>query len=179
MYIEDEIAALKKEKQAIILAHYYVPDEVQEYADFVGDSFGLAKKAIETDAKVIVFAGVDFMGESAKMLNPEKKVLMPDATASCPMAHMADVKTIEKSVPNMMIWPSSAMSIRRLLSRLCPMSASRRRMPSRSSGNCRTSIFSLHLTGIWAITYRRRSRTSILSSTTASVRAMIRLTRLM
>ena len=96
VYIEDEIAALKKEKQAIILAHYYVPDEVQEYADFVGDSFGLAKKAIETDAKVIVFAGVDFMGESAKMLNPEKKVLMPDATASCPMAHMADVKTIEK-----------------------------------------------------------------------------------
>ena len=96
MYIEDEIAALKKEKQAIILAHYYVPDEVQEYADFVGDSFGLAKKAIETDAKVIVFAGVDFMGESAKMLNPEKKVLMPNATASCPMAHMADVKTIEK-----------------------------------------------------------------------------------
>ena len=53
MYIEDEIAALKKEKQAIILAHYYVPDEVQEYADFVGDSFGLAKKAIETDAKII------------------------------------------------------------------------------------------------------------------------------
>ena len=105
MYIEDEIAALKKEKQAIILAHYYVPDEVQEYADFVGDSFGLAKKAIETDAKVIVFAGVDFMGESAKMLNPEKKVLMPDATASCPMAHMADVKTIEKSVPNMTTWP--------------------------------------------------------------------------
>ena len=96
MYIEDEIAALKKEKQAIILAHYYVPDEVQEYADFVGDSFGLAKKAIETDAKIIVFAGVDFMGESAKMLNPEKKVLMPDATASCPMAHMADVATIEK-----------------------------------------------------------------------------------
>ncbi|MDU3112725.1 MAG: quinolinate synthase NadA, partial [Megasphaera sp.] len=97
MYIEDEIAALKKEKEAIILAHYYVPDEVQAYADFVGDSFGLAKKAVETDAKIIVFAGVDFMGESAKMLNPQKKVLMPDATATCPMAHMADTATIEKA----------------------------------------------------------------------------------
>ena len=82
MYIEDEIAALKKEKQAIILAHYYVPDEVQEYADFVGDSFGLAKKAIETDAKVIVFAGVDFMGESAKMLNRKRR-------SSCPMRRPA------------------------------------------------------------------------------------------
>ena len=97
VYIEDEIAALKKEKEAIILAHYYVPDEVQAYADYVGDSFGLAKKAVETDAKIIVFAGVDFMGESAKMLNPKKKVLMPDRTASCPMAHMADTATIEKA----------------------------------------------------------------------------------
>ena len=73
MYIEDEIAALKKEKQAIILAHYYVPDEVQEYADFVGDSFGLAKKAIETDAKVIVFAGVDFMGGKCQDAQPGKE----------------------------------------------------------------------------------------------------------
>ena len=88
MYIEDEIAALKKEKEAIILAHYYVPDEVQAYADYVGDSFGLAKKAVETDAKIIVFAGVDFMGESAKMLNPKKKVLMPDRTASLSLIHI-------------------------------------------------------------------------------------------
>lgn len=95
-YIEDEILRLKKEKQAVILAHYYVPDEVQEIADYIGDSFALSKKAVETDAKIIVFAGVRFMGESAKMLNPDKKVLMPDRTADCPMAHMASVKTIEE-----------------------------------------------------------------------------------
>lgn len=95
-YIEDEILRLKKEKQAVILAHYYVPDEVQEIADYIGDSFALSKKAVETDAKIIVFAGVRFMGESAKMLNSDKKVLMPDRTADCPMAHMASVKTIEE-----------------------------------------------------------------------------------
>lgn len=95
-YIEDEILRLKKEKKAIILAHYYVPDEVQEIADYIGDSFALSKKAVETDAKIIVFAGVRFMGESAKMLNPDKKVLMPDSAADCPMAHMASVKTVEE-----------------------------------------------------------------------------------
>lgn len=94
-YMEDEILRLKKEKHAVILAHYYVPDEVQEIADYIGDSFALSKKAVETDAKIIVFAGVRFMGESAKLLNPDKKVLMPDYTADCPMAHMASVKTIE------------------------------------------------------------------------------------
>lgn len=94
-YIEDEIARLKKEKNAIILAHYYVPDEVKEVADYVGDSYGLAKKACDTTADIIVFAGVDFMGESAKILNPEKTVLMPDMTADCPMAHMITIQAIE------------------------------------------------------------------------------------
>ena len=95
-YIEDEIEALKKEKNAIILAHYYVPDDVKEVADYVGDSYGLARKACATTADTIVFAGVDFMGESAKILNPHKKVLMPDLTADCPMAHMITIQAVEE-----------------------------------------------------------------------------------
>ncbi len=86
--MKEKINRLKKEKNAVILAHYYVPHEVQEIADYVGDSFYLAKIAKQCDADIIVFCGVYFMGESAKILNPEKKVLMPDITADCPMAHM-------------------------------------------------------------------------------------------
>ncbi|MDO4618672.1 MAG: quinolinate synthase NadA [Clostridia bacterium] len=84
----DKINQLKKEKNAVILAHYYAPSEVQEIADYVGDSFYLAKIAKQSDAEIIVFCGVYFMGESAKILNPDKKVLMPDIKADCPMAHM-------------------------------------------------------------------------------------------
>ena len=91
-----EIQKLKKEKNAIILAHYYVNEELQALADYVGDSFYLAKVAKGTDADVVVFCGVSFMGESAKMLNPEKTVLMPDITADCPMAHMAQVEKIKE-----------------------------------------------------------------------------------
>ncbi len=83
-----KINQLKKRKNAVILAHYYAPAEVQEIADYVGDSFYLAKAAKQCDAEIIVFCGVYFMGESAKILNPDKKVLMPDINADCPMAHM-------------------------------------------------------------------------------------------
>ena len=86
--MKNQIEQLKKEKNAVILAHYYAPSEVQEIADYVGDSFYLAKIAKQIKADVIVFCGVYFMGESAKILNPDKKVLMPDLTADCPMAHM-------------------------------------------------------------------------------------------
>ena len=86
--MKNQIEQLKKEKNAVILAHYYAPAEVQEIADFVGDSFYLAKIVKQSKADIIVFCGVYFMGESAKILNPDKKVLMPDLTADCAMAHM-------------------------------------------------------------------------------------------
>ncbi len=92
----NRIQQLKKEKNAVILAHYYAPAKVQEIADYVGDSFYLAKVAKQSNADIIVFCGVYFMGESAKILNPEKKVLMPDLTADCPMAHMVEEGLIER-----------------------------------------------------------------------------------
>ena len=88
MTIQEEIKALKAEKDAVILAHYYVAPEVQELADYVGDSFYLSKVAAGLQCKVLVFCGVSFMGESACLLSPEKEVLMPDPAADCPMAHM-------------------------------------------------------------------------------------------
>lgn len=96
MSVVDEIQELKREKNAVILAHYYVNDEVQEIADYIGDSYYLSKAATETDAQSIIFCGVAFMGESAKILNPDKRVFMPDASADCAMAHMITVEKIEK-----------------------------------------------------------------------------------
>ena len=96
MTVREEIEQLKKEKNAVILAHYYTRPEVQEIADYTGDSFYLSKVAVNLKEQVIVFCGVSFMGESAKALNPDKTVLMPDADADCAMAHMADAETIRK-----------------------------------------------------------------------------------
>ncbi|KLU69835.1 MAG: hypothetical protein RHS_4348 [Robinsoniella sp. RHS] len=92
----EEIEKLKKEKDTVILAHYYVDGKVQEIADYVGDSFYLSKLATTVKQKNILFCGVTFMGESAKLLNPEKRVVMADIYADCPMAHMVDVKAIEE-----------------------------------------------------------------------------------
>ena len=96
MTIVDKIEKLKKEKNAVILAHYYVKPEVQEVADYIGDSYYLSKVAVGLKEQTIVFCGVEFMGESAKALNPQKTVLMPDLSADCPMAHMADPEMIQK-----------------------------------------------------------------------------------
>lgn len=90
MSTEEKIQQLKKERDAVILAHYYVPDEVQAVADYIGDSYGLAKIATTIPQKTICFAGVTFMSESAKILNPDKTVLVPEPLADCPMAHMVD-----------------------------------------------------------------------------------------
>ncbi len=101
-YIE-EIKRLKKEKNAVILAHYYQIDAIQEIADFVGDSLALAQQASKADADMIVFAGVHFMAETAKILNPNKKVVLPDFKAGCSLADScppADFAAFKKQHPD-------------------------------------------------------------------------------
>jgi quinolinate synthase len=90
----EEINQLKKEKNAVILAHYYVTDDIQDIADYVGDSYYLSEVATKVPEQTICFAGVKFMGESAKILCPDKTVLIPEVMADCPMAGMADADKI-------------------------------------------------------------------------------------
>lgn len=92
----EKIKKLKQEKNALIVAHYYVDDDIQDLADYIGDSYYLSKVCMTRPEKLIIFCGVRFMGESAKILNPEKTVIMAEELADCPMAHMVEVERIKE-----------------------------------------------------------------------------------
>lgn len=94
--VAEEINRLRREKNAVILAHYYQDGEIQDMADFVGDSLDLSRKAANTDADIIVFSGVHFMAETAKVLSPEKKVLLPDLNAGCSLAEACPVEEFKE-----------------------------------------------------------------------------------
>src|SRR5574344_503264 len=96
--LKAEIRRMCKEKQAVILAHYYTDKPLQEIADFIGDSLTLARMSAQTDAKIIVMCGVHFMGETNKILCPEKKVLIPDLNATCSLAESCPAKEFAEFV---------------------------------------------------------------------------------
>ena len=98
MKLRDEILSLKKQKNAVILAHFYQISEIQDIADYVEDSLGLSQKAAQTNADIIVFAGVHFMAETAKILNPDKKVLLPDLNAGCSLADSCPYDDFKKFI---------------------------------------------------------------------------------
>ncbi len=124
MGITDKIKKLKKEKNAVILAHNYQLPEIQDIADFVGDSLGLSIEAAKTNAAIIVFCGVHFMAETAKILSPQKTVLLPEKSAGCPMADMIDpdgLKSLQSKHPKAvtMCYVNSSAAVKALCDYCC------------------------------------------------------------
>lgn len=145
MGITEAIKALKKEKNAVILAHNYQPPEIQDIADFVGDSLGLSIEASKTSAEIIVFCGVHFMAETAKILSPQKIVLLPDQDAGCPMADMIDpegLKTLQARHPRAvtMCYVNSSAGVKALCDYCCT-SANALKMAQKISTGNREIIF--------------------------------------
>ncbi len=145
MGITEAIKALKKEKNAVILAHNYQPPEIQDIADFVGDSLGLSIEASKTSAEIIVFCGVHFMAETAKILSPQKIVLLPDQDAGCPMADMIDpegLKTLQARYPRAvtMCYVNSSAGVKALCDYCCT-SANALKMAQKISTGNREIIF--------------------------------------
>lgn len=139
MDLHSEIRKLAKEKNAVILAHNYVLPEVQDVADYTGDSLELARIAAKNSAEIIVFAGVHFMAESASMLSPTKKVLLPALNAGCPMADMAeaaDVVEMKKKYPNAKVvtYINSTAAVK-AVSDVCCTSSNARRIVERIDGD--------------------------------------------
>lgn len=125
--ILDDIARLKEERDAVILAHTYQPGEVQDCADYVGDSYGLSVEATRTTASVIVFAGVRFMAETAAILNPSRTVILPESLAGCPMAQMItpdELRELKKKHPGylVMCYVNSTAEIKALSDVCCTSS---------------------------------------------------------
>lgn len=123
----EDILRLKKEKNALLLAHYYQVGEIQDIADFVGDSLGLAQKAADTDADMIVFAGVHFMAETAKILNPGTKVVLPDLEAGCSLADSCppdEFKKFKAKYPDHIVisYINCSAAIKRLSDVICTSS---------------------------------------------------------
>jgi len=135
----DEIAALKKERDAIVLAHTYQPGEVQDCADYVGDSYGLSVAARKAEASVIVFCGVRFMAETAAILNPSRRVILPEPRAGCPMADMItpeELKELRVQYPDhlVMCYVNSTVEIKALSDVCCTSSNAEkiaRRLPEK------------------------------------------------
>ncbi|KYH12870.1 quinolinate synthase NadA [Neorickettsia sp. 179522] len=126
--LERKIVELKKRKNAIILAHYYQDDELQDIADFVGDSLDLSTKASSTDAEIIVFCGVTFMGEVAKLLSPGKKVIVPDIKAGCSLEDSCKAEHLEKFVssvenPFVLAYINSSVHVKAMSDSICTSSS--------------------------------------------------------